>query len=266
MLADEARKQRPSFLLAGFSTRATLVRGRSRASQRPLRTSTDARHQSGCQKRLYGVHRTVLTRRFTARRPTQHGPHRLHNAIHDRRLRVEINPGPCAGPSPHPTGNSSRSPLDSRKRSDASTDACYRGDRPSSGRASPADAQASLLTAGSRRRRWPPMPEARRSLVGLTCHASARGRAERRRQIELIPTRRSRPRAIRNRAVSTLHVIKGWAPRRRAGSSSTTPFTAAVTHGPRRTRAARGARHALLRRPRRRDDSLAAVCGGGWAC
>ena len=34
--------------------------------------------------------------------------------------------------------------------------------------------------------------------------------------------------------------------------------------------AAQRARHeearALLRRPRRRDDSLAAVCGGGWAC
>ena len=51
--------------------------------------------------------------------------------------------------------------------------------------------------------------------------------------------------------------LKGWAHRELAD---------VMDDGPAAQRARHEEARALLRRSKRRDDSLAAVCGGGWAC
>ena len=51
--------------------------------------------------------------------------------------------------------------------------------------------------------------------------------------------------------------LKGWAHRELAD---------VMDDGPAAQRARHEEARALLRRPKRRDDSLTAVCGGGWAC
>ena len=52
--------------------------------------------------------------------------------------------------------------------------------------------------------------------------------------------------------------LKGWAHRELADVMDDGPAAQRARH--------EEARALLLRRPKRRDDSLAAVCGGGWAC
>ena len=52
--------------------------------------------------------------------------------------------------------------------------------------------------------------------------------------------------------------LKSWAHRELADVMDDGPAAQRARH--------EEARALLLRRPKRRDDSLAAVCGGGWAC